>query len=125
MTTTRTVTYGPGKVATAHFANGKPNIDIDCEARCDCPEHDYERERPKPAGTYVEVRLDNEDANVGPGRVVLLTEREYDDLRAEAAVQALREAADAQDADPEFRDPLRLKSDWLRTRAERIEARDE
>lgn len=48
-----------------------------------------------------------------------------DDLRAEGAVQALLEAADAQDADPEFRDPLRLKSDWLRARADRIEARDE
>lgn len=36
--------------------------------------------------------------------------------------EALREAADGQDADPEFRDPLRLKSEWLRDRADRIES---
>jgi hypothetical protein len=37
---------------------------------------------------------------------------------------ALRDAADALDADPEFRDPLRLKSDWLRARAASIEGRE-
>lgn len=31
--------------------------------------------------------------------------------------EALLSAADAMDADPDFRDPLRLKSDWLRNRA--------
>lgn len=36
--------------------------------------------------------------------------------------EALREAADAMDADPEFRDPLRLKAAWVRERADRIEA---
>lgn len=43
-------------------------------------------------------------------------------LRDEAQVkaEALREAADAQDADPGFRDPLRLKSAWLRDRAREI-----
>ena len=33
----------------------------------------------------------------------------------EVAAKALREAADAMDADPGFRDPLRLHSDRLRT----------
>ena len=37
-----------------------------------------------------------------------------------AKAEALEEAADAMDADPEFRDPLRLKSDWLRNRAHQI-----
>lgn len=36
--------------------------------------------------------------------------------------EVLREAADAMDADPEFRDPLRLKAAWVRERADRIEA---
>lgn len=39
---------------------------------------------------------------------------------AEAQAEALREAADTMDADPEFRDPLRLKSDWLRARADKL-----
>lgn len=49
-----------------------------------------------------------------------------DDLRANPVerlqdeAEALEEAADAMDADPSFRDPLRLKSDWLRARAARI-----
>lgn len=34
--------------------------------------------------------------------------------------QALEEAADRMDADPEFRDPLRLKSQWLRDRAQQL-----
>lgn len=34
--------------------------------------------------------------------------------------EALEEAADAMDADPEFRDPLRLKSQWLRNRAQQL-----
>lgn len=38
-----------------------------------------------------------------------------------AKAEALREAADTMDSDPEFRDPLRLKSDWLRTRADNLE----
>lgn len=37
-----------------------------------------------------------------------------------AKAEALEEAADAMDADPEFRDPLRLKSDWLRNRAQQL-----
>lgn len=41
----------------------------------------------------------------------------------EVKAEALEEAADAMDADPSFRDPLRLKSDWLRARA--IRARKE
>ena len=39
----------------------------------------------------------------------------------EVAARALREASAAMDADPDFRDPLRLKADWLRARADRIE----
>jgi len=42
-------------------------------------------------------------------------------IEARAKAEALREAADAMDDDPEFRDPLRLKSDWLRARADRID----
>ena len=34
-------------------------------------------------------------------------------------LKALEDAADAMDADPAFRDPLRLRADWLRTRAEK------
>ncbi len=41
----------------------------------------------------------------------------------EAAAKALREAADAMDADPGFRDPLRLHSDWLRTLSGKSEAK--
>lgn len=40
---------------------------------------------------------------------------------AEVKAEALREAADAMDADPEFRDPLRLKADWTRARADELE----
>lgn len=36
------------------------------------------------------------------------------------AAQALKDAADAMAADPEFRDPLRLRADWLRARADEI-----
>lgn len=42
-------------------------------------------------------------------------------IRKQIAAEALREAADAADADPDFRDPLRLKSDWLRNRAQKSE----
>ena len=41
----------------------------------------------------------------------------------EVAAKALREAADAMDADPGFRDPLRLHSDWLRTLSGKSEAK--
>lgn len=37
------------------------------------------------------------------------------------AAQALRDAAAAANDDPEFRDPLRLKADWIRDRADHIE----
>ena len=39
----------------------------------------------------------------------------------EVQAEALRAAADAMDADPEVRDPLRLRADWLRARADRTE----
>lgn len=39
---------------------------------------------------------------------------------AEVKAEALNEAADEADADPEFRDPLRLRADWLRARADRL-----
>lgn len=37
----------------------------------------------------------------------------------EVRAQALEDVADAIDADPAFRDPLRLRADWLRARAEK------
>lgn len=86
----------------------------------------------RPRDTYDVIDGDTYDHIVGNlthaeaafTAAVLNGEVTADDLRAEGAAKALREAADAQDADPEFRDPLRLKSDWLRARADRIEARD-
>ena len=39
----------------------------------------------------------------------------------EVAAKTLRDAAAAADADDLFRDPLRLKSDWLRARADNLE----
>lgn len=47
-------------------------------------------------------------------------DRWYADVIRKAKAEALEEAADAMDADPEFRDPLRLKSDWLRNRAQQL-----
>lgn len=38
----------------------------------------------------------------------------------EVAATALEQAADAMDIDPTFRDPLRLKADWVRARAVEI-----
>lgn len=46
---------------------------------------------------------------------------EFDRFIAKVKADALREAADDAQADPTFRDPLRLRSDWLRVRADRIE----
>lgn len=95
MTEITTTTYGAGTVVGAHFADGKPSIDYDCDQNCDCPEHDYERESPKAAGTYVEVKLDNKDARVGLGRVVVLTAQELQDIRADAWEVGLQFAYDA------------------------------
>ena len=39
----------------------------------------------------------------------------------EVAAKTLRDAAAAADADDLFRDPLRLKSDWIRARADNLE----
>ena len=41
---------------------------------------------------------------------------------AEVKAEALRDAADAMDTDQGVRDPLRLRSDWLRARADRLAA---
>lgn len=43
--------------------------------------------------------------------------RAVEKIKVEAKAEALNEAADAMDADMTIRDPLRLKSDWLRNRA--------
>lgn len=37
-----------------------------------------------------------------------------------AKAEGVREAADAFEADPQTRDPLRLNSDWLRNRAQQL-----
>ena len=50
-------------------------------------------------------------------------DRWLDQHDREVAAKALREAADAMDADPGFRDPLRLHSDWLRTLSGKSEAK--
>lgn len=59
-----------GTVVSAEFSRGTPSITTECED-CGCPEHDYERENPTPAGTYITVRLDDDSARVGLMRVVV------------------------------------------------------
>lgn len=56
---------GNGKVVGAEFSNGTNQRTDDC-AGCHCECHE---DGPRPAGTYVIVHLDNEDARIGPHRV--------------------------------------------------------
>ena len=67
------------------------------------------------------MHLDQEDAEhcaIHIGEVLREALAAHD---REIAAKALRDAADAMAADSEVRDPLQLRADWLRARADRIE----
>ena len=50
-----------GRIVTASFENGTGDLDCGLE-ECECPEHE---QPPRPAGTYVTVRLVDKDERVG------------------------------------------------------------
>lgn len=63
-----------GRVVTAEFSDGIALPCADCEGSescCGCCESVH---RGRPAGTYVTVRLDDEDARIGLGRVTVTYE---------------------------------------------------
>lgn len=66
-----------------------------------------------------------EEIQTDIGRAILDALAPQPAAETEVQARALLDAANAMDADPTFRDPLRLKSDWLRARADRIERGDE
>lgn len=60
----------PGVITTATFSRGVVYRDADCDVECECVCHD---EPPLPEGTYVTVRLDNDEA-IGLRRVLIAEE---------------------------------------------------
>lgn len=85
--------YGVGKITSAHLSRGTPMILADCEDyECKCVEHDYVRSNPKPAGTYIEVKLEKEGVGIWPTNVWVLTEDEVEDLKNNAKSEVLRSA---------------------------------
>jgi hypothetical protein len=65
-----TRTYGPGEIVTARFSDGRDLRTADC-SDCYCECHD---DGPLPPGIYITVRLDDDEARVGMGRVRVLSE---------------------------------------------------
>lgn len=79
----------------------------------------YGRDSTSPAWDKIEDETDREMFRAQADGVLALWPGES---RATVQAEALRDAADAMDADVEVRDPLRLRADWLRARADRLSA---